>query len=385
MRLLAITTFPPSVRPHSSFANHAIMRFLEAPDIEQIIVLADILTSDEIVNLSPRLLVNRCWHYNSPSTLFRLINLVSYYRPNVVWVSLHYTLFSSNPVYIVSEMLLPILLKRMGFSVILVLHNFLDVVDLDEVRFTPNKNTRLLAKLANTLVMRSLMSSDKIFTMVKEFDTRLRLQYPYSKVQFVEQDLYTKPPFQNINNKYQNILIMGYYGTQKRLELLIEAFQLVRDEFPDSHLLIAGHSHPRNPNYLKEISHKYSSKLNHVHMLGYIEESQIAQVFWTSNVVIVTNSGSTGSSAILRYCAVFGRGLVAPHAGSFAKLPSENWGVITYEQNSTRDLARVLAKILVNPELQLEIALKNYEKTNHFEDTFIKEHLKTIREIKPHF
>ena len=378
MRVVAITTFPPSTYAHSSFAYHTVQRFLESPKIDEIVILSDILNIREKERISDRLTVDRCWRYNSSLTLFDLIRTVISYQPDVIWISLHYTHFAKNPALVALSLLLPICLKQLGYPVITLLHNFLAVVNPRKMGI---KLPESVARSIDKLLMKSIVSSDTVFTMVEAHEKYLRKHYPSAKIVFIEQDLYQRLPFHPLSIDTKIILTIGYYGTHKRLELLLDAFQIVKAQHPEAVLRIAGTSHLLRPNYLKEIMTGYAGRLIDVEFLGYVDDICTPSLFWGSSIVVAPTVENVGSSATLRYAAMYGRGIVIPRLGYFENFNSTEWGTGFYEEGNCSDLAATLCDILSDPIKQVNMAKMNYQRHINSQDTFVSEHLKVFEAL----
>ena len=59
------------------------------------------------------------------------------------------------------------------------------------------------------------------------------------------------PDFEKRGNPDHRILAFGKWGTYKRLELLIEAFEKIVERVPEARLVIAGGNHPATPGYVE--------------------------------------------------------------------------------------------------------------------------------------
>src|SRR5260370_14701584 len=59
-------------------------------------------------------------------------------------------------------------------------------------------------------------------------------------------------------NPEHRILAFGKWGTYKRLEPILEAFDTVLQQVPEARLIIAGTDHPKTPGYLQSVQDKLS-------------------------------------------------------------------------------------------------------------------------------
>lgn len=294
MKLLAITSFPPSVRGSNSFGYHAVSRFLELPGVTKIIVIADILTDDlkknihEEILVDERLTIDRQWQYNSIKNLFQIIRATISYNPDIVWVNLQYTSFGSNLITAFLGLCIPGTLRLLGYSVIVLLHNFLGGTDLDKMSFSYSGIVRKLTLYVDKIAMRSIMSSNKVFTMVEGYQKELSYAYPNTDVEYVRQDLFAVPEYKPANKTSLKILTLGYFGTYKKLDVLLNAFLLVRRDLPNTSLTIAGSNNSHAPGYLEKLQEEHIGKEKNVEFSGYVAENELANLFWGSNIVVIT-------------------------------------------------------------------------------------------------
>src|SRR5260370_26105264 len=84
-------------------------------------------------------------------------------------------------------------------------------------------------------------------------------------------------------NPEHRILAFGKWGTYKRLEPILEAFDTVLQQVPEARLIIAGTDHPKTPGYLQSVQDKLSAR-SEIRFAGYIAEEDIPQLFQSSTV-----------------------------------------------------------------------------------------------------
>jgi glycosyltransferase involved in cell wall biosynthesis len=353
------------------------------------VLLADKVSyAERPLLLDDRLLIDRCWRYNSPFSQIHIISAVEKHKPDVIWLNLQYTLFGSNPVSAFWGLLLPASLKRLGYPIVLLLHNYLRAVNLREMdiaRTIGYPVPHILGigmKWADGIVMKSLTKADRIFTMVKAYESQLLTEYPAANAHFIEQDLYSIPPFYPVRTTQSRLITLGYFGTYKKLELLLDAFQIVRQSIPSAELAIGGQDSPQTPGYLECLAHQYADQLHNVSFCGYINDEDIPRFLWDSNLVCLTNSVNPGSSGVLRLAAVHGRGVVVPYVDLFQSLHHDGWdGVVYYEPNNTESLAATLLGILTDPAKQMNMAITNYRKAMQSNNQFQRAHLQAFEDL----
>lgn len=114
---------------------------------------------------------------------------------------------------------------------------------------------------------------------------------------------------------------------------------------------------------------------------GYVCDDQLRDVFWNSNLVVMTNSLITGSSAAIRLAAIHSRGIIAPRILDVQKMVEEKWGIITYSPGSVENLADTLINALSNPILQNRLSKANYSKVIKSSSSFINDHAEVFYDL----
>ena len=102
MKICLVTTFPPSTGGLSEYGFH-IARELQRNPFLNLTVLADQLSSDE--SELEGFTVLRCWSFDDPGSVIRLMKTLRTLRPDVVWFNLLFSTFGRNPIVAFSGLL----------------------------------------------------------------------------------------------------------------------------------------------------------------------------------------------------------------------------------------------------------------------------------------
>lgn len=380
MRLAAITTFPPSQNPASSFGWQAIGQFADASDVTDIVVLADTVNGVMKIEQYDNIIVDRCWHYNELLTIWRILTAVIRHRPDIVWINLQYTLFGVRPSAGLPCLFIPVLLRILGFPIVVLLHNYLSAVNMRDLGISVSRLLWPLMIAIDRLVLKSILSADCVITMVNGFACHLRQLSPHTDVRNVEQDVYNVPPFNAITTEY-HVAALGYFGTYQRLETLIEAFQIIKLELPYVKLKIAGLSHRMTPTYIESIRMRCADQLDGVTFVGYVSDEYLPVFFWEANVIVATHSANPGSSALLRLASAYGRPALVPNVGLFAEAQMDGLGVVRYRPGDSHDLADKLLSLLKEPDRQQYLGHLNHTWASDWRREFVTTHLDTFRAL----
>lgn len=380
MRIIAITTFPPSQNVLSSFGYQCIKGFLSIPEIQEVLILGDRTCQKGETLKHEKIIIDRCWKPNSLLTLIRIIYKVHRYSPDIVWVNLQYTLFGPNFVSAFLGLFIIPLLRLMGYSVVTVLHNYYGAINISKLGMRKEKLIMCFMKIVDPIIMWAIIASNKIFVMSREYFDDLKSRYPFADVEYTEQDLWDVPSYRLINHTTKNILTFGCFGTYKKLEPLLDVFPEIQVAFPNSKLIVAGKNHPQTPNYLDNVFLQYPNNTGVVYK-GYVQNHDLDKLFWDSNVVVLTNSVVTGSSTVLRFASCFGRGIIVPSVDEYDGLDDGLWGIRKYKEEDREKLLENILTVLSNIDLQVSLSKKNYSQAVLGKNNFISDHKEAFKKL----
>lgn len=148
----------------------------------------------------------------------------------------------------------------------------------------------------------------------------------------------------------RTVLTFGRFGTYKKVELLIEAWELVRQHpaLGNVQLVIAGTDSPNAPGYLEVVKQSVGDQEG-LSFTGYVEEEDIPDLFGSSDVVVFPYSATTGSSGPLHQAGSYGRAVVAPYLGDFVQLINdEGFEVETFTPGDVLSLTDAIKHVLLD-------------------------------------
>lgn len=130
--------------------------------------------------------------------------------------------------------------------------------------YTPKelkKNYPWHVNLMHKIVMKEIDGAIAVSKMAEE-SIRKYLDIPTSVVYpYIEPDLYTKLVKVEPNLESFSIVSVGYAKPSKGMDLLVEAFKIVKKEFKDAELYLIGKGHPKDWGEVKG-----------VHVLGFVPD-----------------------------------------------------------------------------------------------------------------
>jgi glycosyltransferase involved in cell wall biosynthesis len=356
MKICLITAFPPSRGGLSEYGFH-IARELRRNRFLNLTVLADTLPDAE--SESAGFPVRRCWSfddYRSPRNILRIVRELD---PDVVWFNLLFTTFGHKPLVAFGGLATPLLTRLSGYYTHVTLHHLMEAVDLEDagVRFPR------LYRAAGAVATRMLLLSNSVSVLMPAYRNILQQRYGGDNVHFRMHGIFQqKPEFPDFSRRGNppRILAFGKWGTYKRLEPMIEAFDRVIVAYPGVKLVIAGGDHPRTPGYTAAVAQQCAGR-NDIHFTGYVPEEQIPDLFQSATVVALPYSSATGASGVAHLACAYGVPMVSSDLPDFRHMAMEEGMAISfYTPGETHELAERLLEILASPERQMTMAQENF-------------------------
>ncbi|MGB2605210.1 MAG: group 1 glycosyl transferase, partial [Candidatus Sulfotelmatobacter sp.] len=247
MKICLVTTFPPSQGGLSEYGLHIAEELRRNPFLS-LTILADQISAPEteLEDFS----VVRCWSFDDPLSAVRLLHEIRKLKPDVVWFNLLFSTFGRNPLNAFLGLLTPLLARLSGCYTHVTLHHLMDTVDLKDAGVRHARAYRL----AGAFATRMLLLSNSVSVLMPGYRNILHEKYGRDNVHLRAHGILTTrpeyPDFSRRGNPEHRILAFGKWGTYKRLEPMIEAFEIVAQSLPNAKLVIGGGDHPQAPGYV---------------------------------------------------------------------------------------------------------------------------------------
>lgn len=357
MKICLVTAFPPSKRGLNEYGFH-LARELQRDPLLSLTILADELDGDltELEDYH----VMRCWRFDALSNPARLMRAIHDVKPNVVWYNLLFSSFGSDPVPAFLGLMQPAISRLSGHYTHVTLHHLMDNIDLADsgVRFPA------LYRTAGSIATRMLLMANSISVLLPVYRRTLIEKYRGDNVHFRAHGILggrpEPPDFSRRGNPDHHILAFGKWGTYKRLELLIEAFERLSAEMSNVRLIIAGGNHPQTPGYVESVAESMKGR-PHVEFTGYVAEDEIPSLFRRASVLVLPYSSATGASGVAHLACEFGVPIISAGIDDFREMAfDEGLAVGFYETGNAQSLALELQGLLNAPERMHEMAEQNF-------------------------
>ncbi|MBO0912478.1 MAG: glycosyltransferase, partial [Acidobacteria bacterium] len=277
----------------------------------------------------------------------------------VVWFNLGFASFGGRATAAFLGIAIPALVRLCGYYTHVTLHQLMETVDLNDagVRFP------LLYRAGGFLATHIVLFANSVSVMLPAYRSVLVEKYGRGAVYVRRHGIFSaRPEYPDLaarGNPEHRILAFGKWGTYKRLEPLIEAFDRVVDEVPEARLVIAGTDHPKTPGYLRSVEERIGPHRGLI-FRGYVAEADIAPLFQSATVAVLPYTSSAGSSGIAHLACTYGVPIIASDIPDFRRLAEEEGlSIDFFTPGDIRELARHLVQLLLNRERQVEMAFGN--------------------------
>jgi glycosyltransferase involved in cell wall biosynthesis len=388
MKLAIVTAYPPSKVTLNEYAYHLVKQFRQNQNVTELILLTDKTEGNKDLKFTEAgcmITVKECWSFNSYKNIFSVTKAINQTKPDSVLFNLQFMKFGDKKVAAALGLMLPLVCKLKKIPNIVLLHNILEEVDLGSAGFTSNKVMQKIYGFIGTALTRLILQADTVALTMQKYVNILEIKYLADNVTLIPHGTFEIPKRPNFRLPEGPLQIMtfGKFGTYKKVEVMIEAVELVRAKTGlDLEVVIAGTDNPNVPGYLARVEEEYKH-VPQVRFTGYVEEEDVPVIFNESAIVVFPYTSTTGSSGVLHQAGSYGKAVVMTDLGDLALLvKDEGYQGEFFEPTSVESLAAAIEKIVVNEAYRLHLAETNYEAaTAHPMSQIAEMYVETFQQI----
>lgn len=348
LRICLVTSFPPSRGDLNEYGFHLACALRDRSDVELIVLADDANAQDELAGFD----VRRCWRFNSLLSPLRLLWRIKRTQPDVVWFNMGFSTFASNPVAAFLSIAVPLLARWMGYSIHVTLHTIFERINLDDA----GVRSPALYRIAGRVATRMLLWSGDVSVLMPSFRSELLSRYRVSpeRVHFRPHGTFSnseQPARTQDEGAEPIILAFGFWGTYKKLELVLDSMEEIVRRVPNAILEIAGANHPNAPGYLEALEEKHRGK-QYLRFLGYVAEDELPRLFQRARLLVLPYSSAAGTSGVVHQACQYGLPIVAAEIPEFAEMAvTEGITMQFYSQGDGRTLVQLVSQLLESDEL----------------------------------
>jgi glycosyltransferase involved in cell wall biosynthesis len=365
MKLAIVTSFPPSKVTLNEYGYHLVKNFAQKTEVSELLLVTDKTAEPKQLDFkySNKVSVKECWEFNSYANLFRICRTIFQEKPDAVLFNLQFMKFGDKKIPAALGLLIPMILKFFGFNTIVLLHNILEQVDLETAGFTDNKLAQKTYNFIGTCLTRCILKADKVAVTISKYVEILNEKYKTDNVILIPHGTFEIPKSPNFDLPQgpKKVLAFGKFGTYKKVEIVIDAVELIRKNSDEViEVVIAGTDSPNTPGYLESVKAKYAH-IPGIIFTGYVEENEVEAIFNESAMVVFPYTGTTGSSGVLHQAGSYGKAVVMPDLGDLSILvKEEGYKGEFFNPESTESLANAISAILNDDVYRRILAKTNY-------------------------
>ena len=356
MKIAFITSFPPSRHALNEYGFHVADQLRQEPGVD-LTVLGDYLSTP--ASELPGFSVVRCWGFGRPGNLTSLLRAIRCIKADVAWFNLGFASFGDRPLSALLGLVTPAAARLNGVHSHVTLHQLFETVDLEDAAVS----SPLLYRAGGWLATHLLLTANSLSVLMPNYRRTLDKKYGRGHVSVRSHGIFAgkpdPPDFTRRGNPIHRILAFGKWGTYKRLELLIAAFNRIVPSFPNVQLVIGGGDHPKTAGYVRSMAQRHAS--DRIRFLGYVPEELIADLFRQASLAVMPYTSSAGSSGVAHLAAQYGVPVIASGIQDFRELAEhEGIAIRFFTPGDADSLVEQLLLALNSPEDLKGMALRNY-------------------------
>jgi glycosyltransferase involved in cell wall biosynthesis len=366
LRIAVVTTHPPSKGTLNEYGFHFVKALRQKPEVEEVILLLEELPNEQTYTLDDAgapVSVRQCWRFGAWNNSLRIVKAVRDTKPDVVLFNIQFASFGSGKVAAALGLTAPTLVKAAGYPTVVLLHNIMETVDLNSAGFADNRLISTLIRVFGYASTRMLLASDLVALTIPKYVEILEQKYRAKNVILAPHGAFETPPMPNFElpDGPMRIMTFGKFGTYKKVEGLIEATDMLRNNGrPSVELVVAGSDSPNTPGYLENAAHVYKD-VGGITFTGYVPEEEVPRIFQESAVVVFPYTSTTGSSGVLHQAGSYGKAVVLPNIGDLSELiTEEGYTGEFFEPTCAESLKDAIARVLDDPERRVQMGRQNY-------------------------
>jgi glycosyltransferase involved in cell wall biosynthesis len=343
LRLALVSAYPPSTGPLSEYAWHLVESLRRSDRVAEVHVLSDRAPGARALETGT-LRVTPTWTFGGVGLPIAAALAARRLHVDAIWFQLHLTSAGNSRLSRFVGLTAPAATRLLGIPTLVTLHNMLGLTDLDRTAVKAGRLDLAGARLATSLVCRA----DSVCVLRPEYAAILAEAHG-ARVRYVPHGTPGTPLARPLDTPRRGILAFGHFGSNKRLETVLEAAAALARTRSDAHLYIGGTSSRHNPHYLDRLQARHRDA-SHVTFLGYVPEPAVPPLFLRVAASVLPYATTTGMSSVALQSAMYGTPLVAADIPGFRALEREGLRMRFYDWDDTASLVRALEQVFDAPE-----------------------------------
>ena len=172
------------------------------------------------------------------------------------------------------------------------------------------------------------------------------------------------PPIDEFGDGKLNILFVGRLEKRKGVNYLLKAYQQVKEEIPDSRLLIVGPGTRLRNKYEKLVRRK---RLKDVVFIGLVPCDELPRYYKTADIFCAPATGSESFGIILLEAMAMGKPVVASNIEGYARLVTHGVDGLLVPPKDEKTLAQALISLMNDEPLRQQMGAKGKIKAREYD------------------
>jgi glycosyltransferase involved in cell wall biosynthesis len=352
---MVVSPFPPAITGIGQYGYHVTRALANSGSFSRITVLAGSDTNGERPNHLGPTEIEYCWVPGQLNARRAILSRIKQLNPDLVWFNLRMGMFGESPWLSISNLITPMLVRRMGYPTVVTLHEMVEQSDFRALKAPGG----IFAPLGARLITNVVTQADVVcLTMHKHLDWFAKKR-PNVDCINIPLGAYHEPVLLDKHDKTE-LLMFNMLAPFKGAELLLDVFPTLKMDYPDLELTIAGMEHPRFPGYVQSIKKRFNG-MKGIKWLGQIPEEKVIELFRNAQIVVLPYKATTGASSVLYQAAAYGRAVVASDLSEIRALAQEsNIQVEFFKNNNPESLQNAIRVLLDSPSKRFAQAENNF-------------------------
>lgn len=354
LKICFVSSYPPNHARLSEYAKSLVTALARRPSIGKIYLLADKTTSSKVdLRDDSKAKVMRVWEPDNSLSILGIMIYLFKLKPDVVHFNVSFKNYGHGRLANFSGLFLISLCRLFGFKVLVQVHALADKFDLKKAQLKPS----LLNRIGMLTATKLILSAAKVVVTVRSYGDYLNKRYGYDNVQYIPHgtlENHISAPVPQTDEKV--VLLFGHMGPCKGLSIMLKAFQELQKERSGVRLVVAGSNHPSYKGYLDQF---INARLPNVDFLGYVPEENLAQVFMSSDVVVLPYLAAPGTSGVFHLACGFGRPIVASNLPEIREILAEGASALLVPPEDSEALKEGILKIISDRKLAARMGEQN--------------------------
>ena len=171
------------------------------------------------------------------------------------------------------------------------------------------------------------------------------------------------PPIDELCDGKQNILFVGRMEKRKGLNYLLEAYKQVKQEIPNSRLIVVGPGTRSRSKYEKQVRR---SKLEDVVFIGYASYNDLPRYYKTADIYCSPATGRESFGIVLLEAMAVGKPVVASNIEGYANVVTHDVDGLLVPPKDKRLLAQALISLMSDASLRQQMGANGILKAKRY-------------------